>query len=131
VQLLEFTMRLLAVTACALSLASATAAAAQPAPAPQTVEDAHCLLAMVALSNASDATAQHFAQGGIIFFTGRLAARDPNFDFNRLKSMAATMDAQSAQTDLQRCGPMFQNAMKQLDTALGGPAAPPSTPPRK
>jgi hypothetical protein len=131
VQPLEPAMRLLAVTVSAVALAFATAASAQPS-ASQTEGDARCLMAMVALSNSNDPTAQRVGQDGIVFFTGRIAAGDPNYDFTHLKAMAATMNAQSAQTDLQqRCGPMLQKYMRQLEAALAPPAgtSPPSTPP--
>jgi hypothetical protein len=131
-------MRLLALTLSAVTLASATAAVAQPAVPAASLQDARCLLAMVALSNATDANAQKLGQSGVIYFTGRISARDPNFNFASLKSLASTMNVQAAQTDLQqRCGPMFEQSMKQLETALAAPpgAAPPAAaqpaPPRK
>jgi hypothetical protein len=124
-------MRLLSVTLSAVTFAS-TAAGAQPSITWPMLDDARCLLAMVALSNSNDPNAQRFAQGGIIYFTGRIAGRDPTFDLARLKSLAATMDLQSAQTDLQeRCGPIFERSLQQLDAVFApsvsgsGPASPP------
>lgn len=119
------------------TLALGTAATAQPAATSPSVSDARCLLAMVALSNADDPNAQRMGQSGIIYFTGRIAGRDPSFDFNSLKAMAAKMDMQSAQTDLQQhCGPMFNKSMQAVGAALAPPpgaappAAAPATPPK-
>jgi hypothetical protein len=128
-------MRLLAATCFAGTLALVSAAHAQPAPPSPTTDDARCLLAMVALSNSSDARQQRLGQNGAVFFAGRLKARDPNFAFTRLKSIATTMNAQVAQTELQqRCGPMFNKSMQELEAALAPPAsaspqAPPPPPP--
>jgi hypothetical protein len=124
-------MRSLIAPASAIALAFATGAGAQPSASP-TQDDARCLLVMVGLTNATDPDAQRFGAAGVVFFTGRLTAREPNFDFARLKSMAATMDSQSAQTDLQqRCAPLVQRSMQQLQAALAPPAdaAPPTSPP--
>lgn len=131
-------MRLVAVTAFAATLAAASAAAAQTPAASGTTADAHCLLAMVALSNSDDQTAQRVGQDGIVFYAGRIAAQDPNFDFGKLKSMATGLQPQTVQTELQqRCGPMLQKVMRQLEAALAPPpgAAPPAgakpaTPPK-
>jgi hypothetical protein len=116
-------MRLLpSICAAAATLTLASAAGAQPAANSPSAADARCLLAMVALSNSTDANQQRMGQGGIIYFTGRIAGRDPNFDFASLKALAAKMDMQSAQTDLQQhCGPMFNKSMQQLGAALGPP----------
>ena len=123
-------MRLLAATLFAVAFSSAAAAAQPPAAADTpAMADARCLLEMVALSNATDPSAQRLGQGGIIYFTGRIAAREPNFDFARIKTLAETMDMKAAQTDLQqRCGPMFKASMQQLETTLAPPpgAAPPA-----
>jgi len=112
----------------ATAFALASAAQAQPAATSPTTSDARCLLAMVALSNSTDPNQQRLGQGGIIYFTGRIAGRDPGFDFASLKTLAAKMDMQAAQTDLQQhCGPMFNKSMQQLGSALSPPAG--STPP--
>src|SRR5579862_274726 len=104
----ETDMRLLAAMCLAGTFALVTAAEAQPAAPSPTTDDARCLLAMVALSNSTDANQQRIGQSGAVFFAGRLKARDPNFSFARLKTIATTMTAQTAQTDLQqRCGPLF------------------------
>lgn len=117
------------------TLASAATAQAQPAGASATTDDARCLLAMVALSNVEDQNAQHLAQGGIVYFTGRIAGREPNYDFGRLKALANTMDMKTAQNDLQqRCVPMFKASMQKVEAALAAPpaAAPPGgAPPAK
>lgn len=116
----------------AATLAIATGANAQPAATTASASDARCLLAMVALSNADDPNQQRMGQSGIIYFTGRIAGRDPNFDFNSLKALAAKMDMQSAQTDLQQhCGPMFNTSMQKVGAALAPPpgATPPASKP--
>jgi hypothetical protein len=107
----------------AAAFAVASAAQAQPAATSPTTSDARCLLAMVALSNSTNADQQRLGQGGIIYFTGRIAGRDPSFDFQSLKALAAKMDMAAAQTDLQQhCGPMFNKSMQQLGSALSPPA---------
>jgi hypothetical protein len=125
-------MRFLTSTCLAASLTLATAAGAQPAANSPTAADARCLLAMVALSNATDQNQQRLGQGGIIYFMGRIDGRDPNFDFGSLRAMAAKMDMKTAQTDLQQhCGPMFNKSMQAVATALAPPAgtAPPAARP--
>ena len=96
---------------------------AQPIGATAAAGDTRCLLAMVALSNSTNPSDQAFGQVGTVYFMGRIAGRDPGFDFVRLRAMAATMDARSAQADLrQSCGPMFEKSMQQLTDALAGSA---------
>lgn len=131
-------MRLLVPISVAATFMLVTAAAAQPAATTPTGADARCLLAMVALSNSTNADQQRLGQGGIIYFTGRIAGRDPGFDFQSLKALAAKMDMQAAQTDLQQhCGPMFNKSMQQLGSALSPPpgatppAGAPAAPPKK
>ena len=120
-------MRLFIVTLCATA-AVASVASAQPA-APST-EDARCLLDMVALSNSSAPEAKRAGQEGVLFFAGRISAHDPGFDFARLKAMGQNMSAQTAQSELQqKCGPMLQRYMQQLQTALSPSAPPASAPP--
>jgi hypothetical protein len=52
---------------------------------------------------------------------GRIAGRDPRFDFARLRAMAGSMDAKAAHADLQQsCTPKFQKSMAQLTDALAG-----------
>jgi hypothetical protein len=122
-------LRAIAIILSATTLAFATAASAQPAAATAS-DDAKCLLDMVALANAGSAETQQVGRDGVAFFTGRISAREPGFDFMRLKTMAQTLNPQTAQTELQqRCGPMLQKYMGQLVAALGGtatqsPAAP-------
>ena len=120
-------MRLFIVTLCATA-AVASVASAQPA-AP-SADDAKCLLDMVALSNSSAPEAQRAGRDGVLFFVGRISAHDPGFDFARLRAMSQNMNAQTAQTELQqKCGPMFQRYMTQLETALSPSAPPASAPP--
>lgn len=132
---------LLAASLFAAALAPATSALAQPAGAAGGSDDARCLLAMVALSNVDDPKAQHLAQGGIIYFTGRIAGHEPNYDFGKLKALAATMDMKAAQADLQNhCIPVFKASMQKVEGALSppagakppaAPAKPPATPPKR
>jgi hypothetical protein len=104
------------------------AVAATPPPAQSGTPDERCLLAMIALSNSTEQEAARMGQTGVLFYAGRLKGRDPNFDFARLKSVAVTMDGQSAQTELQqRCGPTLNASIQQLQTALAPPAS--KTPP--
>jgi phosphate-selective porin len=121
-------LRLFSVTLFATA-AIASVTSAQPAASP-AADDAKCLLDMVALSNASAPEAQHAGQAGVAFFVGRISAHDPAFDFARLKAMGQNMNAQTAETDLQqKCGPMMQRYLQQLQTALSPPAPPASAPP--
>jgi hypothetical protein len=128
-----------AVAAAQPAAQPAPAAPAAPPPATPEASDERCLLAMLALSNASDQSASQMGQTGVLFFAGRLKGRDPNFDFKKLKPVATTMNAQTAQADLQqRCGPMVSTSLQQLQAALAPPAsqatppaAKPSTPPPK
>lgn len=124
-------MRLLLPAISLAAIIPITAAAQTPAaPASTEVTDERCLLAMIALSNASDQNASRMGQSGVFFFAGRLKGRDPNFDFNKLKAVSATMNAQTAQNELQQhCGPIVSTSIQQLQTALtppGGQAAPPA-----
>jgi hypothetical protein len=85
---------------------------------------------MVALSNSSTPESQRLGQEGVLFFVGRISAHDPGFDFASLKAMSQNMSTQTAQSELQqKCGPMFQRYMKQLEAALSPPAPPASAPP--
>ena len=115
-------MRPLLLASCAVTLAWGAAAAAQPAASPST-DDSKCLLEMVALSNSTDPKMQQLGREGVFFFTGRITGREPNFNFASLQTMARGMNPQTAQTDLQqRCGPMFQKYIQQLQAALQPPA---------
>jgi hypothetical protein len=132
-------MRLSASICVAATLALATSAQAQPRTPSPTDSDARCLLAMVALSNSSDQNAARMGQAGVVYFAGRLSVREPTFNFARLKPMAATMNPQSAQADLQQhCGPLLNTAIRNLQSALSppaaqspAPAAPPAPAPRR
>lgn len=122
-------MRRLASTGFVATLVIAAAASAQPI-APAAEADARCLLAMVALSNTSDPNQQRVGESGVVYFTGRIAGRDPNFDFGSLKALAAKMDLQAAQTDLQQhCGPMLNQSMQQVGAALAPPSSADAAPP--
>jgi hypothetical protein len=134
-------MRLLvpAILLAAFTQPAVAAAQAQaPAAAPETTDE-RCLLAMLALSNSTDQKASMMGQTGVLYFAGRLKGRDANFDFKRLKPVAQTMSAETAQADLQqRCGPLVSTSLQELQTALAPPAsqsapaakkAPPATPP--
>jgi hypothetical protein len=92
---------------------------------------------MAALSNASDQNSARAGQIGVVYFAGRVSARDPGFDFSRLRTMASGMNAQSMQAELQQtCGPMLNTVMQKLQAALSSPsassapAAPPPAPQR-
>lgn len=112
-------MRSLVILSAALALAAASSARSSTLEAEGG--DARCLLAMVALSNSTDPNDQAYGQVGTVYFMGRIAARDPGFDFARLRAMAQTMDAKAVHADLQQsCGPMFQKSMAQLADALAG-----------
>lgn len=108
------------------------AAAAAAAPASSVDSDARCLLGMAALSNATDQNSARAGQIGVIYFAGRVSARDPGFDFARLRVMASGLNAQTMQAELQQtCGPMLNTAMQKLQAALASPptATTPATPP--
>lgn len=126
-------MRLLAWIGLVSALTFGSPAEGQSSSA-ASMADARCLLEMVLLSNSDDANQQRMGQGGAIYFIGRIAGRDPNFNFATLKSMAATLDLKAAQADLaQNCGPMFNKSMQQVGDALAPPDAgePPSSAPPK
>lgn len=120
-------MRLVITTCAAAALAFVTAASAQSAAPGETGGDARCLLAMVALTTSTSPSDQAYGEVGTVYFMGRIAARDPGFDFAQLRSLAATIDAKSALADLrQTCSPAFQKSMAQLTDALvGSPLASP------
>jgi|WetSurMetagenome_2_1015567.scaffolds.fasta_scaffold112557_2 hypothetical protein len=121
----EADLRLLIPTCVAAALTLASAAYAQPVAAPSaTTADANCLLEMVALSNSNDPDQQRLGQNGVFYFAGRVAARDPSFDFAGLKAMASKLNMQTAQADLQQhCAPMFEKSMSQVAAALAPPAS--------
>lgn len=120
-------MRLLAIAFSTAVLALASTADAQPAK-PAAPEDAVCLLDMVALSNASTPDAQQIGRDGVAFFAGRISAHDPSFDFARLKTMGQSLNEQTLRTELQQhCGPILQQYMGKVETALS-PPAPAATP---
>jgi hypothetical protein len=113
-------MRLVAATLIT-ALTFVTASAARPLTSAATGGDARCLVAMVALLSSTSPSDQAYGQAGTVYFTGRIAARDPGFDFGLLRTMAASMDAKTAHADLQQnCSPMFQKSMAQLTDVLAG-----------
>ena len=125
-------MRLFIATLCATAAVASVAVAsvARAQPAAPSADDAKCLLDMVALANSSEPAAQRSGQAGVVFFVGRISARDPGFDFARLKTMGQNMSAQTVQADLQqKCGPLVQRYMQELQTALSPSAPPASAPP--
>lgn len=121
-------MRLILPLVCAAAALIPAAAAAQGAASSPATADARCLLAMVALSNSTDQNASRMGQMGVFYFAGRVKAHEPNYDFARLKPIAAAMTQQTAQTEVQRCGAMVESSMQQLQTALAPPpgAKPPA-----
>jgi hypothetical protein len=87
------------------------------------VSDARCLLAMVALSRSKRVTAARTGSLGIAFFSGRVSADDPNFDFSQLHQIGAKLDLKHAQADLdQHCGPLMARTLDQVKMALTPPS---------
>lgn len=113
-------MRLFLPLVCAAAALTPAVAAAQAA-SPVT-QDARCLLTMVALSNSSDQQASHLGQLGVVYFAGRVTAREPNYNFAQLKTLAKSMTAEIAQTELRRCGPLVESSLQGIQTALAPPA---------
>jgi len=108
-------MRSLTLAFCAgLVLAPLPAAAAAGAAA----GDARCLMTMAALTSSPDQAQARRAQIGIIYFAGRVKADDPSYDFAaRLKTVAAGMNRESIGAEIQRCGPLLVNTLRELDAA--------------
>jgi|KBSSwiStaDraftv2_1062776.scaffolds.fasta_scaffold02358_12 hypothetical protein len=120
-------MRLHLILLAMLAGATPAVAAAPDGPSTATAADARCLLTMAALTNTKDANTARSAQIGVVYFAGRLKARDPAFDFtSRLKTVAASLDPKGLPAEVQRCGPMVETAMKQLDAGLNALAPPPA-----
>lgn len=105
---------------------SAGAAQAAPAAAPAGVaSDARCLMTMAALSSSKEETRARAAQAGVIYFAGRIKARDPSYDFGaRLKAVAASLTREDVVTEAQRCGPMLTETLRELDAAQKSLPAP-------
>jgi len=114
-------MRLFLPLVCAAAVLTPAVAAAQPAASPAAL-DARCLITMVLLSNSSDQNAAHMGQLGVVYFAGRVKAHEPNYNFAQLKAVGATLNEQSAQAELKRCGAIVQASLQQLQTALAPPA---------
>jgi len=120
-------MRLHLILLAMLAGATPAVAAAPAGSSAATAADARCLLTMAALTNTKDANTARSAQIGVVYFAGRLKARDPAFDFtSRLKTVAASLDPKGLPAEVQRCGPMVETAMKQLDAGLNALAPPPA-----
>jgi len=142
-------MRPITLALCATALLSPVAAAAAPAgasaggakAAPSAVtQDARCLLTMTAFTKAKDPNTAAMAQLGVVYFAGRIKARDPSFSFAaRLQPLAASMNGQPLQAEANRCGPMVLGALRELQSAFppppgaagatGGAAKPPTAAP--
>jgi len=119
-------MRLLVPLICAVALTPAIAAAQAPAASPVT-SDARCLMAMAALSSSSDQNAAGVGHEGVVYFAGRIKAREPSYDLGvRLKTVAAGLNGQSLQAEVQRCAPLVVEALRQLQAAQESLAPPAS-----
>jgi hypothetical protein len=99
----------------------------------ETLGDARCLLVMVALSHAKNPAAARGGQVGVVFFSGRISARAPGYNYAQLRSIAAHMTAKQVQSELQRCGPVLGGTLTQVRSALTPPRpapapAPPANP---
>ena len=108
-------------------------ALAAPAAAPAGVTaDARCLLAMAALSTSKDERQAKSAQAGMVYYAGRIKARDPSYNFTaRLKAVAETMNRDAVVAEVPTCGTAMTNSLRDLDGGLKtlsqakpGPAAP-------
>jgi hypothetical protein len=135
----ETAMRPIILALCAAAFLSPAAALAATPAAPAATggvaEDARCLLTMAAFTGAKDQNTSNTAQLGVIYFAGRIKARDPSFNLaTRLPAVAASMNGKPMQAEADRCGPLVLEALKELQgaqAALGPPpgAKPPAAPP--
>ncbi|CAN7385875.1 hypothetical protein LJR219_002350 [Phenylobacterium sp. LjRoot219] len=141
-------MRPITLALCAgFAFAPFAAVAAAPAAGGAT-GDARCLMTMAAISGSQDANQARLGQVGVVYFAGRVKAQDPSFDFaTRLKPIADAMNRDAINQEVQRCGPLLTNTLRELDNAqkafpaqkpaagAGGaaPAKPPAgqTPPKR
>jgi hypothetical protein len=123
-------MRAILLAAAGAVLLSPAAAMAAPAAAASPVtSDALCLLTFAALTSQGDENQQQSARIAVGYFAGRIKAHEPGFDFNtRLKPLTAGLDGPHLQAELQRCAPIVQASMTQLETAFRAlaPAQPPA-----
>jgi hypothetical protein len=121
--------RLTILTLAAALAAPCVATAAAPAAGGAVDADARCLLTMVALSSQKDPKMAELGRIAVVYFTGRIKAREPNYDFaTRLKPMMAGWSADKLNTELKRCGPQVQASMSQVEAAFSPPggAKPPA-----
>ena len=125
-------MRIFALGLCAgLALSTGAAFAAAPAAAPNGVTaDARCLMTMAALSSAKEEARARAAQAGVIYFAGRIKARDPSYNFGtRLKDVGASLTREAVVAEAQRCGSLLTETLRELDTAQKSfPAPKPAAP---
>ena len=134
-------MRILVLGLWASFALSPAAALAAPTAAPTGVAaDARCLLAMAALSTSKDERQAKSAQAGMVYYAGRIKARDPSYNFTaRLKTVAASMNREAVVAEVPTCGTAMTNSLRDLDGGLKtlsqakpAPAAQPgSAPPAK
>jgi len=96
--------------------------------------DARCLMTMAALASVQDETRARLGQAGVVFFAGRIKAREPGYNFaTRLKPVADSLNGESVQSEAQRCGPLVVDALKELRAAqesfapAGSAAKPPAS----
>jgi hypothetical protein len=123
-----------ALTLAIVAAAAMTPVAASAAPPAQggVNGDARCLMTMAALASSQDQGQARFGQEAVIYFAGRVKAKDPTFDFStRLKPIAATLNPDALQAEAQRCGPMVVQTMEELQSAQKSFGPPPSSTPRK
>lgn len=111
-------MRPISLALCTvIALAPVTALAA--APASGVSGDARCLMTMAALTASKDPKQAQLATVGVAYFTGRVKAQDPSFNFaTRLKPVAAEMTRAALTSEAQRCGPLLTASLRELDSAL-------------
>jgi|KBSSwiStaDraftv2_1062776.scaffolds.fasta_scaffold28364_5 hypothetical protein len=113
-------MRIFAPALCAsLALFSGSALAAPTAAPTGVAADARCLLAMAALSGSKDPKQSESAQAGMVYYAGRIRAREPSFDFStRLKAVAATMNREAVVAEVPVCGNAMTTSLRDLDNGL-------------
>jgi len=110
-----------------LALSSGAAVAAPAAPASGVDSDARCLMTMAALSTSKEEARVRAAQAGVVYFAGRIKARDPSYNFAvRLKPVAASLSGDQLATEAPRCGAILTGTMRELDAAQK--AFPPAQP---
>ncbi len=114
-------MRPIPLVLCAALALSPAAAVAAPAGTGGLSGDVRCLMTMAALTSSKDPKQAQLAAAGVAFFTGKVKAQDPSFNFaTRLKPVAAELNRTAITSEAQRCGPMLTASLRELDTALQG-----------